>query len=164
MVSVHAFIDICTIFRLELVHELAPGLSKILRECPINCLSDPSGTIVAIKYWYGQPNSVESTKRSVLTLTNELLKIADRRSCSKKLRINFCKNEVEKWVSGAFEETELLETLEKADYKQTDLVSSFLAEIVDVCCKSVRKAAVTEAFSLRVDLVTKTFTRKRDPF
>lgn len=51
---------------------------------------------------------------------------------------------------------------EAADCRQIDLVSLLFGEVAEVCYENIRKASVTELFTLHVDPVNKMFKRKSD--
>lgn len=90
---------------------------------------------------------------------NEILKFTERHSCSTGLRICFSKKEVHHRVSRFFTKTGILGMLEAADYKQIDLLSPFVEEIVDVCYRNSKTAPVPGRSTLYVDLLNKIFQK-----
>lgn len=55
-------------------------------------------------------------------------------------------------LSGFFLDTGVIGMLEASDYDNMDMVSTFIAALIDTCCGTSEDAPVTESFTQYVDL------------
>lgn len=157
----HASVDVMVNFRFEAMHELALGLSKMLKEFSIIYQSDPNRMTEAIKYRWGEPKTFQSIKQTIPSVMNEFFESTESQSCTNGLKKDFCKREVGHKVSDFITETRILRVLEAAYYNKIDLLSPFFETVVDVCCRNFKMAPIIELFTLYVILVNKIFKMTR---
>lgn len=91
----------------------------------------------------------------------QLLKFAERRSCTRELRIDFCKRDVEHKGSLFFTETKFLEMLEAAEYKQTNVLFSCLGVFVSVCFVNTERLRELKIFHCMLPTLSVKSLRRR---
>lgn len=67
LVKVYHSVDIYAVFKVESLHMLSLGGSRLLKECLINMLSDDKKTTIARRKSNGEPKLFNQNKRIVLS-------------------------------------------------------------------------------------------------
>lgn len=78
--GVRSLVNLYEVFRFEPIHMLLLDISKLLNECSVLYLLDPSGVFSAMSYRSSKPKPFGEIRKTVHKLLNELLKISEENS------------------------------------------------------------------------------------
>lgn len=142
------------------MHTLSFGISKHLKQCLSNYLSNGERRLKSISYTSGAEKPFHSIRRLVLGQNRCFLREPELIFPGFGLKSDFLKEVSGDRLSGVYNETGLLGMLKSADFEFIDLISSFIGAIVDISWGNVNNALETKVITEYCKLLRAIYRRE----